>query len=105
MKLEITIDNTEFPVTLPRYLEQQLRHFLAPFAVSVRRVTARVSRYHGPGTKDQKFCRIVMHLASLSVIALEEIDGDVFRAIDRAVKQAARILRRQLEISQLPSAA
>lgn len=105
MKLEIRTDNTEFPATLPAYLEHRLQLALAPFAGSVRRVTARVSRFNGPGTADQKCCRIILQLSPSSSIALEETDGDVYRAIDRATQQAARLVRKRLEDSRLSPAA
>lgn len=63
----------------------------------VSRVVVRLSDINGPRGGADKRCAIEIRLRGARVIALCELDSDLYRAIDHAVERARRIFARRNE--------
>lgn len=73
---------------------------LRRFGAKVVTVTVRLSDTNGPRGGQDKQCRILVKIANGSLVAIEELDADVFVAIARAAERAGRAVGRHL--SRLP---
>ena len=63
----------------------------------VSRIVVRLSDINGPRGGADKRCAIEVRLHGARVIALCELDADLYRAIDHAVERARRIFSRRNE--------
>ena len=66
----------------------------------VRRVTVRLSDINGPRGGEDKRCLIQIPLAGRTDIVIDELDSDLYVAIDRVAERAGRTLDRRLSRSR-----
>lgn len=64
----------------------------------VRRVHVRLSDLNGPRGGVNKRCLVEVRLEGLPVVVIEDVQSDMYRAIDRAVGRAARTVMRRLAL-------
>ncbi len=64
----------------------------------VRRVHVRLSDLNGPRGGVDKRCLVEVRLEGLPVVVVEDIQSDMYTAIDRAVGRAARTVSRRLAL-------
>lgn len=63
----------------------------------VRRVTVRLSDINGPRGGEDKRCLIQIPLTGRADIVIDELDSDLYVAIDKAIGRIERVLTKQIE--------
>ena len=96
MRLDIRIQKVDLPKEVHRYIERRLRFCLGRFESRVRRVTVRIFDINGPRGGTDKRCRMTVRLIPSDAIVVQEVNADLFAAIDRAAERAGQALARKL---------
>jgi putative sigma-54 modulation protein len=94
MRFEVRIQKVDLPRAVSGYIERRLHFSLSRFESRVRRVTVRIFDINGPRGGVDKCCRITAHLHPTETVVVEELDTDLFAAIDRATERVARTFTR-----------
>jgi ribosomal subunit interface protein len=94
LTMELSVRGLNFDLTdaILGHVRRRLTEGLSHYAPRLRGVTVRVSDVNGPRGGTDKRCHLEVTAAGVGAIVADEVDADLYRAIDRA---AAR-LRRQL---------
>jgi putative sigma-54 modulation protein len=97
--MQIAIQARGFPLTdaLRNHTHTRLGFTLSHAASRIRRVGIRLSDLNGPRGGVDKRCLIEVLLDGLPTVVIEDIQPDMYTAIDRAVGRAARTVMRRLE--------
>lgn len=97
--MQIHIQSQGFTLTeaLREHAERRLRYGLTRGSDHIRRVEMRLSDINGPRGGADKRCSIVVALESLPDVVIEDIENDLYVAIDRAADRAGRSVTRCLE--------
>jgi ribosome-associated translation inhibitor RaiA len=97
--MQIAIQARGFPLTdaLKNHTHTRLGFTLSHAADRIRRVGIRLSDLNGPRGGVDKRCLIEVRLDGLPTVVIEDIQTDMYAAIDRAVGRAARTIMRRLE--------
>lgn len=97
MKLDIRGINISVTEVLRKAVERSISFALSRFADRVSRVTVRLEDINGPkGGKDKK-CLVTAGLIPTISIVVEDIDSDLYVAIDRAMDRLGRTVGRRLK--------
>ena len=96
IKVQIRKTNVELSEVLRTHVERRLRLALARFADRIERVTVRFSHADGERKGSHKCCEIQVGLQPVRVLA-EDIDQDLFAAVNHATDRASRSVARALE--------
>ena len=96
MRFEVRIQKVDLPRAVSGYIERRLHFSLSRFESRVRSVTFRIFDINGPRGGVDKCCRITAHLQPMETVVVEEVDTDLFAAIDHATEQVARIFSRRV---------
>jgi len=81
---------------LRAHVERRLHFALGRFGGRVRQATVRLSDLNGPRGGVDKACRIAVRLPASPDLVVEDADGDLYVAIDRAAERAGRSVGRHL---------
>ena len=97
--MQIHIQSQDFALTeaLREHAERRLRFGLTRGSDHIRRVEMRLSDINGPRGGADKRCSIVVTLESLPEVVIEDIESDLYVAIDRAADRSSRAVARCLE--------
>jgi ribosome-associated translation inhibitor RaiA len=97
--MQIEIEARNFPLiqALHSHAERQLRSALTCCGDHIRRVAVRLSDVNGPRGGADKRCRLQVVLAGLPDVVVEDVEADLYVAIDRATDRAGRTLVRKIE--------
>jgi len=76
-----------------QYIERRLRFALGRFGSRVGQTRVRITAEGDRGRR----CRISVEVLPFGRVAVEEIDTDLFAAIDRATGKVGRLVGRELE--------
>jgi ribosomal subunit interface protein len=87
------ITDIDISEALKSYVERRLHFALARFGGRVGQVTVRIC---GDGSAQNR-CRISVEVQPFGRVAVEEIDPDLFAAIDRATGRIGRLFGRELD--------
>jgi len=100
--MQIDIEARDFPLTdaLRSHAERRLRSALTCCGEHIRRVAMRLSDVNGPRGGADKRCRLQVVLAGLPDVVVEDIEADLYVAIDRATDRAGRTLVRKVDRRQ-----
>lgn len=98
MRLDIRGRHLPLTPALLDHVTRRLRFALGRFDRSVRRVTVRLGDVNGPRGGADKTCHVQIHAAQRP-ITIEELDPDMYAAIDRAADRAARAVERALALA------
>ena len=100
--MQITIHTRNFDLTdaLGSHTERRLRFALTSADSYVRRIVVRLSDINGPKGGDDKRCHVQVMLAGLPDVVVEDIQADLYFAIDRAADRAARTVMRKISRRQ-----
>lgn len=96
MRIHIQSLGFELSEAIREHVLRRLRFALAHAADRIRRVTVRVSDINGPRGGADKCCHILITMEKLPEIAVEDIESDLYVAIDRAADRAARTVTRRI---------
>ena len=96
--MQNTIQARGFPLTaaLENHVHHRLGFTLSRANSRVRRVSVRLSDLNGPRGGVDKRCLIEISLDGLPAVVIEDVQPDMYTAIDRAAGRAARTVMRRL---------
>lgn len=100
MQLDIQTNGFSLTDGLRNYTRQRMRFALDRNDARVMRVRVRLADINGPRGGIDKRCQIELALAGQSSVVIEDIETDLYVAIDRASDRCARTLNRRLERSR-----
>ena len=100
--MNIQIHAQDFSLTegLRAHVARRLAYGLNHGYDRVSRVVVRLSDVNGPRGGVDKRCGIEIRLKGSSVLAIQDINSDLYAAIDRAVDRAGRAMDRRLSRSR-----
>jgi putative sigma-54 modulation protein len=97
MEVDIRIKDTDLADAVRTYAARRIRFALGRFASRVGRIVVRISDINGKRGGVDKCCHIGAEVLPAGKVVLQQIDADLFTAIDRASERAGRTLRRNIE--------
>ena len=98
--MQIAVQTRGFPLTgaLEKHVQDRLRFTFSRVADRVRRVRVSLSDINGPrGGVDKRFL-IEARLDGLPSVVIQDLQSDLYIAIDRAAGRAARSVMRRLAL-------
>jgi len=100
--MQIDIQARTFSLTdaLRSYTERRLRFALTCCDHHIQRVAIRLSDINGSRGGKDKRCHLQVMLAGLPDVVIEDIETDLYVAIDRAVDRAGRTVVRKIDRQQ-----
>jgi len=76
-------------------------HYGVSFAKSdILRVSVKLSDINGPRGGEDKRCQMIITMPHMPSVVIEDVESNLYVAIDRAVDRASRALTRQLDKKQ-----
>lgn len=100
MQIDIQTRNFDLTNALRSYAERRLRFALTSADNHVQRIVVRLSDINGPRGGEDKRCHLLVVLAGLPDVVLEDTQADLYFAIDRAADRAGRTVMRKLDRKQ-----
>ncbi len=100
MRFDIRIQKLDLHQEVGHYIERRLRFSLSRLASRLRTVNVRVFDVNGPRGGIDKCCRITAHILPSETVVLQEVDADLFAAIDRATRRISRTFTRSLTLER-----
>lgn len=96
--MHIDIHTHGFTLTpgLREHVEKRLAYALSHGDGSITRLSVRLSDINGPRGGDDKRCLIEARLKQAPAVVIEDVEADLYVAIDRAAERAGRTLARRL---------
>lgn len=96
--MQIDIQARQFSLTnaLRSHAERRLRFALTCCGDHIQRVVMRLSDINGPRGGADKRCHLQVVLAGLPDVVVEDMEDDLYVAIDRATDRASRTVGRRL---------
>ncbi len=97
--MQIDIQARDFSLTdsLRHHSEQRLHSALSRFDDYIQRVVMHLSDINGPRGGEDKCCHLQVVLAGLPDVVVEDVEADLYIAIDRATDRAGRTVLRKIE--------
>ena len=96
MQLDIQVRDFSLSDALRRHAELRLLFAMRPFHDRIRVVVMRLSDINGPRGGADKRCLLKVVLAGLPDVVIEDIQADLYVAIDRATERARNTVARKL---------
>jgi ribosome-associated translation inhibitor RaiA len=98
--MQIAIQTQGFPLTdaLDNHVKDRLRFTFSRVADRVRRVRVTLSDINGPRGGVDKRCLIEARLDGMPSVVIQDLQSDLYIAIDRAAGRAARSVMRRLAL-------
>lgn len=96
MQLDIQSQGFSLTEGLRDYVIKRLAYALNHGDTAITRVIVRLSDVNGPRGGDDKRCLVEVRLRAASSVVIEDIEADLYLAIDRAAERAGRTLSRRL---------
>jgi ribosomal subunit interface protein len=97
LRIHVRSRGLELPDALRTHAERRLLFALGRFGRRVQSVMLRIDDVNGPRGGADKRCQIVARLSPWGDVRVEELDGDLYAAIDRAADRLARAVAREME--------
>lgn len=94
MQIEIQTRDITLTAELRTYVERRLQFALSRFQDQVLLITVCLSGVSG-GSGEDRQCYLQIRAAGCPDISIEDIEADLYIAINRAVERAGRTLERQ----------
>lgn len=96
--MQIDIQSRGFTLTesLRQHAERRLQFAIGSMRGNLRAVAMRLSDENGPRGGEDKLCRIQASLAGEPPVVIEDIQSDLYVAIDRAADRLGRTVARRL---------
>ena len=97
--MQLDIRALNFPLTkdLQDYVERRICFALSSRDEYIQRIDVHLSEVNGPfGSKD-KCCHVQVVLLQISDVVIDDIEVDLYIAIDRAAERSARTVGRCLD--------
>ncbi len=97
MQIDIQARNFSLTDALRSHAERRLRFALTCYDDHIQRAVMRLSDINGPRGGSDKRCHLQVVLAGLPDVVVEDTEGDLYVAIDRATDRAERTLARKID--------
>jgi ribosomal subunit interface protein len=97
MRIHVRCRGFELTHALRTHAERRLLFAVGRFGRRVQSVMLRMDDVNGPRGGADKRCQIVARLAPWGDVRVEELDGDLHGAIDRAADRLDRAVARGIE--------
>ena len=96
--MKIDIQARHFPVTkaLGDYIKRRLGFALSIHDEHIQRIKVQLSDINGPRGGADKCCQIQVIIPKLPDIVIEDVEVDLYTAIDRAADRAGRTIGRRI---------
>ena len=96
MQLDIQARDFSLTDALSNYANQRLRMVISGCDNHITRVVMRLSDINGPRGGDDKRCLLRVVLAGQPDVVVEDVEADLYDAIDRATERARRSVNRKI---------
>jgi len=96
MQLEISSRGFTLTASIRDYVRKRVVCNLTHGDAAVQQARVRLSDINGPRGGEDKRCHIALRLKGLPSIVVEDVEADLYVAIDRAAERAGRTLQRRL---------
>lgn len=100
MEVEVRIQGTDLADAIRRYAARRIQFALGRFAPRVGRVVVRISDVNGARGGVDQCCHISVERPPKGQVVLEQVDADLFVAIDRACARIGEAFRREVQRSR-----
>ncbi len=100
MQINIQARNFSLTEALRKHAERRLHFALTCCDNHIQRVVMRLSDINGPRGGEDKRCHLQVVLAGLPDVVIEDIETDLYVAIDRASDRAGRTVVRKTRRQQ-----
>jgi len=97
MEIEIRVQGTDFAEAIRRYAGRRIRFALGRLGPRVGRVMVRISDINGVRGGVDQCCHITAELPPKGQLVVDQVDADLFTAIDRASERIGEALRREIQ--------
>jgi ribosome-associated translation inhibitor RaiA len=97
MEVEVRIQGTDLADPVRTYATRRIRFALGRFASHVGRIVVRMSDINGMRGGVDQCCHISAQLLPSRKVVLDQIDADLFSAIDRASERVGQAFRREIQ--------
>ncbi|MGB5259488.1 MAG: HPF/RaiA family ribosome-associated protein [Gammaproteobacteria bacterium] len=98
MQIAIQARGFSLTDTLENHVSNRLGFTFSRASSRVRRVYVRLSDLNGPRGGVDKRCLIEVRLDGLPAVVVEDVQPDMYTAVDRAAGRAARTVMRRLSL-------
>lgn len=96
MRMEIRSEGFSLTSGLRDYVRKRLAYGLSYGDQAISRIRVRLSDVNGPRGGLDKCCHIEVQLSGAPAVVIEDVEADLYAAIDRAAERAGRTVARRL---------
>lgn len=96
MQIDIQAHNFLLTKALRGHIERRLGFALSTRGEQIQRIQVRLSDINGPRNGVDKCCQILVVLPHVPDVVIEDVEADLYTAIDRAADRAGRTVGRRL---------
>lgn len=100
MRIEIRTGKLKLTEGLREHVERRVQFALSWADQRLQKISLRLDDINGPKGGSDKSCRVQIPVAGGKSVVVEEVQSDVYLAIDRAIERAGRVLTRKLARSR-----
>jgi ribosome hibernation promoting factor len=97
MEVEVRIQGTDLADAVRTYAARRIRFALGRFISRVGRVVIRISDVNGTRGGVDQCCHISAELLPSGKVVLEQVDADLFVAVDRSAERVGQAFRREIQ--------
>lgn len=96
MRVEIHVSKFTLTDSLRNYIEKRVGFAFSKVQNQLRKVSVRLSDINGPRGGADKSCRIQIPLTGMQDLVIENVERDLYLAIDRAIERASHSCKKRL---------
>jgi putative sigma-54 modulation protein len=97
LKILTTGRGVEIDSTIDAHIRSRINFALCRFSGRVKSVSVFLTDNDGPRGERSRLCRILVQFQGLPTVAVEQIDFDIFAAVERAAERAGRTVAIRLD--------
>jgi ribosome hibernation promoting factor len=97
MEVEVRIQGTDLADAVRSYANRRIRFALGRFASRVGRIIVRISDINGVRGGVDQWCHISAELPPSGRVVSDQVDADLFNAIDRASDRVGQAFTRKIQ--------
>ncbi len=96
MNIEIQGINLSIDETVNQFIQRKVMFGLNKYEDAIRRIIIRLTDINGPKGGKDKCCHIQIVIPKVNDLIIEDTEVDIYKAINRAVERADRIVNKCL---------
>lgn len=96
MQIHIHTNAFELTDSIKDYVEEKLALALSWNRDALTKISVRLADINGPRGGADKSCHLLIVLKGKKQLVIEDVQADLYVAIDRAIERGARLLSRQV---------